>query len=172
MIRNIMNKTQFGSKLNHNKKPKLSNRMQKFRILGWVNGSLCSVLWRNLFSQKIGYPKNVVNKGIKVCNKVPNYIKLDTFPEKGADILSFTPHTLGNREIQVMLNVVHTEIISEYKNCDYLPMKERRVDELSRISLHLVTVNVTMNVEQDCVQSGTNGDTKTDLSKRLTENHY
>jgi len=50
-----------------------------------------------------------------------------------------------------MLNVAHTEIISEYKNCGYLPMKERRVDELSCISLHLVTVNMTMTAEQDYV---------------------
>lgn len=68
----------------------------------------------------------------------------------GADIPSFTPHTLSNREIQVILNVAHTEIISEYKNCGYLPMKERRA-ELLCISLHLVTANVTMTVEQDYV---------------------
>jgi hypothetical protein len=47
-----------------------------------------------------------------------------------------------------MLNVVHTEIISEYKNRGYLPMKERRADELSCISLQIVDVNVTMNVER------------------------
>lgn len=78
-----------------------------------------------------GYPKNVVNQEIIVCNK---------------------------------------EITAEYKNCGYLPMKERRVDELSCISLHLVIPNMMKNGEQDYVQSGTNRDTETDLSKRLTQN--
>jgi len=45
-----------------------------------------------------------------------------------------------------MLDMVPTEIISEYKNCGYLPMNERRVHELSCISSHLVTANVTLNV--------------------------
>jgi hypothetical protein len=63
-----------------------------------------------------------------------------------------------------ILNVVHTEILSEHENCGYLPVKERRVDELSCISLHLVNVNVTTNAEQVYVSSGTNGDNESVVS--------